>query len=89
MLYDPATNSYVNNSGVQVRVPGFGDTNTVEYLDDVPWLELVRYFHSFVDHFVKLGYERGKTIRAAPYDWRLSPGMPASFPFPIGMRDEG
>ena len=32
------------------------------------------YFHTFVQYFVDRGYVRGKTIRAAPYDWRLSAG---------------
>ena len=32
------------------------------------------YLNNFVDYFVERGYERGKTIRAAPYDWRLAAG---------------
>ena len=27
-----------------------------------------------VDYFVDREYKRGKTIRAAPYDWRLAAG---------------
>ena len=55
-------------------MPGFGNTSTVEVLANVPWISAVKYFNKFVDYFVQLGYERGKSIRAAPYDWRLSPG---------------
>ena len=32
------------------------------------------YLHTFVQYFVDRGYVRSKTIRAAPYDWRLSAG---------------
>ena len=74
LQYDQDTDSYVNNTGTEIRVPGFGNTSTIEFLDDTPWIQLVRYFRPFVEHFVKLGYERGKNIRGAPYDWRLSPG---------------
>ena len=31
-------------------------------------------FKEFVDYFVDRGYERDRTIRAAPYDWRLAAG---------------
>ena len=54
-----------------MSVPGFGNTSSVECLDGAC---LVRYFKTFVDYFVKRGYQRGKTIRAAPYDWRLAAG---------------
>jgi len=52
-------------------VPGFGDTNTVEFLDTPPASPV---FNAFVNYFVARGYERGNTIRAAPYDWRLAAG---------------
>ena len=70
--YDSATKNYSNASGVEVRVPGFGGTETVEYLDA---LRLRPEFNTLVDYFVARGYERGKTIRAAPYDWRLAAGI--------------
>ena len=62
-----------------MSVPGFGSTDTVEYLnisiiDDPIHLESLEYLHTFVDYFVQRGYVRGKSIRAAPYDWRLAPG---------------
>jgi len=64
---------YSNSEGVQVRVPGFGDTDTVEHLD--PEEFLIPYFHDFVKLFTtKHGYVKGVSIRAAPYDWRFSPG---------------
>ena len=62
---------YSNNTGVEVRVPGFGNTNTVEFLDYSP---PIPYFNTFVDYFDSRGYERGDTIRAVPYDWRLAGG---------------
>ncbi len=70
LKYDSQTNSYANLPGVQVRVPGFGDTNTVEFLDDNE-NEHSAYFQTLVEYFEGKGYVKGKTIRAAPYDWRL------------------
>ena len=63
-----------------MSVPGFGNTSTVECLDDDDDDKMcekhpkLQYFKTFVDYFVKRGYERGVTIRAAPYDWRLAAG---------------
>ena len=73
MQYDSQTNTYSNYPGIEVRVPGFRLTDTVEYLDDA---KLVGYFNKFVKYFVGKGYVKNKTIRAAPYDWRLAPGKP-------------
>ena len=75
LVYDPATGKYNPPKGVQTRVPGFGQTSTVEYLDPAtPLLTFTQYFHDLVEHFVsKHGYVRGKTIVAAPYDWRYAP----------------
>ena len=62
-----------NNVGVQTRVPGFGQTDTVEYLDGTSY-PVVKYFAPMVDYLVALGYERGVSVRAAPYDFRYAPG---------------
>ncbi len=70
--YDPETNDYSNADGVQIQVPGFGDTESVEFLDE---FGIIPMFHEFVEYFVDRGYVRGESICAAPYDWRLSAGI--------------
>ena len=73
MSYDRNTGQYSSTSdSITVSVPGFGDTYSVERLSG--GLITFPYFDGFVDYFVKRGYERGRSIRAAPYDWRLGPG---------------
>jgi len=62
---------YFNSEGVEIRAPGFGEISSVEYLDSY---NLIPYFYYFVDFFTKQGYVRGVSLRAAPYDWRLTPG---------------
>ena len=57
-----------------MRTPGFGNTTTIEQLDG-GIIHIGHYFNEFVDYFVKIGYVRGKSIRAAQYDWRLAPGV--------------
>ena len=77
--YDQTTDSYDNASQVEVIVPGFGETETVEYLVSATLQyfppEYTAYLAILVDYFSEQGYERGRTIRAAPYDWRLAPGI--------------
>ena len=63
---------YFNCDGVEIRAPGFGDTGSVEFLD--AYGSVIPYFYYFVDFFTKHGYVRGASLRAAPYDWRLTPG---------------
>eukprot|EP00064_Thunnus_orientalis_P006451 superscaffoldBa00000670_g6469 len=59
-----------NSPGVQVRVPGFGQTYPIEFLDHN---KLAGYFYTMVQHLVNVGYTRNETVRGAPYDWRLTP----------------
>ena len=73
LVYDSTTNTYRNNDGVTIRVPGFGETETIEYYNTDNLIR-VPGFNDFVQYFVDRGYVRGKTIRGAPYDWRLAAG---------------
>lgn len=75
LAYNSNTNSYSNTNGVKIHAPGFGDTYSVEYLNIDFSLTPIPYFNNMVKYFTKRGYVRGRSIRAAPYDWRLAPGM--------------
>ena len=55
-----------------IDVPGFGGTEAVEYMGRS---NTYPYLTTFVEYFVDRGYVRGKSIRAAPYDWRLAAGQ--------------
>ncbi|KAJ8012930.1 hypothetical protein DPEC_G00048000 [Dallia pectoralis] len=70
IVYNSTTRKTSNPSGVTVRVPGFGQTYTVEFLDKN---KLSGYFHAMVSHLVNMGYVRDETVRAAPYDFRVAP----------------
>jgi len=70
LVYDKTTKIMKNAPGVETRVPGFGNTDTIEHLDTD---NLVKYFAPMVDALVSWGYERGVTVRAAPYDFRYGP----------------
>eukprot|EP00731_Ephydatia_muelleri_P025543 Em0017g626a len=79
--YDQASNTYHNQSGIGIKAVGFGVTCRVEYLfasgnekECGPRIKRSEYLHHFVEYFVKnFGYERDRTIRAAPYDFRMTP----------------
>ncbi|XP_076125833.1 phosphatidylcholine-sterol acyltransferase [Alosa pseudoharengus] len=70
IVYNRTTHKTSNAPGVEVRVPGFGQTYPIEFLDTN---KLAGYFHTMVQHLVNLGYVRNETVRAAPYDWRIAP----------------
>lgn len=70
IVYNRTTRKTSNAPGVEVRVPGFGQTYPVEFLDTN---RLAGYFHTMVQHLVNMGYVRNETVRAAPYDWRIAP----------------
>ena len=70
-MYDESTMTMKNAPGVETRVPGFGETSTIEYLDTTG---LIKYFAPMVETLASWGYQRGETVRAAPYDFRYGPG---------------
>lgn len=70
VVYNKTTRMASNAPGVDIRVPGFGKTFSVEYLDRS---KLAGYFHTLVQNLVNNGYVRDETVRAAPYDWRIAP----------------
>ncbi|XP_034033127.1 phosphatidylcholine-sterol acyltransferase [Thalassophryne amazonica] len=70
LVYNRTTRQSSNSPGVEVRVPGFGMTYSIEFLDQN---RLTGYFHTMVEHLVNMGYVRNETVRGAPYDWRFAP----------------
>ncbi|XP_053304549.1 phosphatidylcholine-sterol acyltransferase [Spea bombifrons] len=69
VVYNKTTRTASNAPGVDIRVPGFGQTYSVEYLDQG---KLAGYLHTLVQNLVNNGYVRDQSVRAAPYDWRIA-----------------
>ncbi|XP_072169440.1 lysosomal phospholipase A and acyltransferase-like [Diadema setosum] len=78
LVYDPDTRTSLDTQGVDVIVPGFGNTSTVEWLDPSK-VSYGSYFVHLVDALVDFGYERGVNIKAAPYDFRKAPNEGATY----------
>ncbi|POO03713.1 Lecithin:cholesterol/phospholipid:diacylglycerol acyltransferase [Trema orientale] len=69
LYYDPDTDDYHNAPGVQTRVPHFGSTESLLCLD--PHLKkITAYMAPLVESLEQIGYEDGKTLFGAPYDFR-------------------
>lgn len=62
---------FSNTKGVETRVAGFGDTHTLDYVDD--W-NYISYYKDLVEGIMSQpGAVDGVSVRAAPYDFRYSP----------------
>ncbi|XP_061372018.1 lecithin-cholesterol acyltransferase-like 1 [Gastrolobium bilobum] len=67
--YHQELDDYYNTPGVQTRVPHFGSTHSLLYLN--PHLKHVtEYMASLVDSLEQIGYIEGETLFGAPYDFR-------------------
>lgn len=72
LIYDNVTRTTRSPPGVDIRVPGWGNSSVVEYID--PSLSSYgAYFKSVGDTLVGAGLERDVSIRGAPYDFRKAP----------------
>nr|XP_033797175.1 phosphatidylcholine-sterol acyltransferase-like isoform X3 [Geotrypetes seraphini] len=69
VVFNRTTRKTSNAPGVDIRIPGFGKTSSVEFIDKG---QLAGYLHTLVQHLVNNGYVRDETVRAAPYDWRIA-----------------
>lgn len=69
LTYNSTTKTTSNADGVDIQIPGFGDTATVEYFD-ASGFAYASYFAPIVRSLVTLGYTRGINLRGAPYDFR-------------------
>jgi len=73
LLYDPVKRTTFNQPGVSLRVPGFGNTTSIEYMDPSENTFTI-YYAKLVDYLVsKKGYSRNSTVRGVPYDFRKAP----------------
>lgn len=72
LIYDNVSRTTHNNEGVDIQVPGFGDTNSVEYVDP-SHLPISGYFNVLAEKLVEVGYKRNVSLRGAPYDFRKAP----------------
>lgn len=77
LIYNNVTRKTYNSPGVDIRVPGFGGSETVEWLDP-SHASSGAYFKDVGNLLVSLGYVRNHSLRGAPYDFRRAP---STFPY--------
>lgn len=74
LFYDNVTRTTSNTPGVTTRVPGFGRSEVVEWLDPSVTKSLAgAYFKDVANALATRGYLRNSTLRGAPYDFRKAP----------------
>ncbi|KAK3231203.1 hypothetical protein Dsin_003084 [Dipteronia sinensis] len=67
--YDSHIDDYLNAPGIETRVPHFGSTQSLLYLD--PSLKhITAYMAPLVESLEQTGYVNGETLFGAPYDFR-------------------
>jgi len=70
LKYDPKTRKSSDNDGIKIRIPGFGNSSTVEWLDP-SMRSFSGYFNKIAENLVtRGGYVRGVNLHGAPYDFR-------------------
>jgi len=72
LVLDEVTGESRNPDGVETRVPGFGDTASLDCLEPAICTASAA-FKDMTDALVEAGYERNNTVLGAPYDFRYAP----------------
>lgn len=72
LVYNNDTRKTVNSDGVTTRVPGWGNTSSVEWIDPTQGADGA-YFVNLANALVRNGYKRGVSLFGAPYDFRKGP----------------
>jgi lysophospholipase III len=65
LTYNATTKKTSNLDGVDIQVPGFGQTSSIEFFDS-SGITYSSYFASIIKSLVTLGYTRGTNLRGAP-----------------------
>ncbi|XP_023023539.2 lysosomal phospholipase A and acyltransferase [Leptinotarsa decemlineata] len=78
LIYDNETRTTRNTDGVEIRIPGWGITETLEWLDP-SHASTGSYFRDIASTLVGLGHVRNVTIKGAPYDFRKAPNENKDF----------
>ncbi|XP_065213421.1 phospholipase A2 group XV-like [Planococcus citri] len=78
LTYNNETRTTSNSPGVSVRIPAFGNSTTVEYIDPSR-ASAGSYFKDIANMLVNMGYERNTTLRGAPYDFRKGPNEQSEY----------
>lgn len=77
LTYDNVTRTTKNADGVDIRIPGFGSSEVVEWIDP-SHASAGAYFKDIGNLLVSHGYIRNISIRGAPYDFRKGPSKYSS-----------
>ncbi|GLJ28382.1 hypothetical protein SUGI_0558430 [Cryptomeria japonica] len=77
LVYDSHEDEYINAPGVETRVPYFGSTKGMQYLDP-KFKTITPYMSLLVKSLEDAGYIDGKSLLGAPYDFRYGPGTKPS-----------
>lgn len=72
MKFNTSTESWQSKPGVHIRVRDFGGVWAVDRLAPEEWFPSIsNYYHQLIDNLRRSGFEDGRTIFAAPHDWRI------------------
>lgn len=72
LVYNNVTRTTSNSPGVTIRIPGFGNSTYVEWIDPSR-ASAGSYFKDIASMLCDLGYVRNSSLRGAPYDFRKGP----------------
>lgn len=78
LRYDNVSRTTLNTEGVDIKLPPWGRTDELEYLDSSiasPINKFGVYYYYIVAALVKRGYVKGTTLFGAPYDFRKGPSI--------------
>ncbi|XP_026390786.1 lecithin-cholesterol acyltransferase-like 1 [Papaver somniferum] len=71
LYYDPVKDDYRNAHGVETRVPYFGSTEGLQYLNpNLILRDITAYMAPLVESLERQGYVEGQDLFGAPYDFR-------------------
>lgn len=72
LVYNRTTRKTTNSPGVEIRIPGFGSSEPVEWIDP-SHASAGAYFVNIGNALVQNGYKRDVSLRGAPFDFRKAP----------------